>query len=256
MRTHPTASSPSAAYAPYKAPTDGGFTFGVGLLLAMVLFFWVSLLTEKTSLGKWVLGRTQELYPMTTFSVFLHPRLSGATTYALSVQQHKADVEPRMIYPHMLYGPFADDAAAANLFAVNTLNNDITAKQFNNLERSIQSFCPTYEGVAQSDCRTDNPSNTFLLPADVQGLWAKSLLGSQGSTEQSLPYKITLVRLRWSFDPEAIQAINGPVVTPIMAFYPPVSQALLSKQHLDKQHLGKTHITGAKKDVPWPSERL
>ena len=174
-------------------------TFGHGLMAAMLLYFVANAFVEKSSVGKWWLGRKQELYPMSTFSVFLQPRLTGAQTYGFVVQQP---------------GKPARQVSFFDMFAPLTridLEDEITYQQLTHLEQSVLAGCATYLPFGHSRCSGKQP---FKLPADMQTMWADSLQ-KQGIQP---PYKLTYMRLRWDFSATDMAHITGPRTLPIITF--------------------------------------
>jgi hypothetical protein len=182
---------------PLLAPRK--LTFGHGLLAAMLLYFVANAFVEKSSVGKWLLGRKQELYPMSTFSVFLQPRLTGAQTYAFVVQQ--PGKPPRQVSFFDMFAPLTRQ----------DLEDEITYQQLTHLEQSIQSGCPTYQPYGHSQCTGQQP---FTLPADMQAMWVNSLqkMGIHP------PYQLTYVRLRWDFSATDMTDVIGPKTVPVIHF--------------------------------------
>jgi hypothetical protein len=198
-------------------------SFGWYLGAALLLFFVLSLLVEKTTLGRLLLGHRQELFPMSTFTVFVHPRLSGATAYAFRVTpaattarattEHAAGLKSGLIRFDAMFAPLRSS----------DLEDGITFQFLDRLVRSVQAGCPAYQIYGQSACMAD-PVTPFELPDGLAALWETSLaqlLPAASNPSLSPIRSLILVKLRWSFNPDSPERISGPVETPLIQFQLP-----------------------------------
>lgn len=186
----------------FKCPRS----FEQGLLLFLVAAWLVSALMEESTLGRLVFPYKNELYPMSTFSVYLHPKLTGVSVFGFEIEPepgapaHYLDAY-KLFYP--LEAPDLDDEIATN--------------QLMALAESYKKGCPTYQTQNFRNCER-KPSPTYVLPEDIGAMWLDSIRHHLGFEQP--PYAVRFVQTRHAFDKTDIHRINTVKKKVLMAFYP------------------------------------
>lgn len=164
------------------------FRFEGGLVLFLVVWFIANSFFEKTSVGKWIAGHPTELYPMSTFSVFLMPRLTGATMYTWEIIPKAGDTPIPLSAYHMFH-PIPEAY----------LEDEITFQLIDHLAESIRAQCPEYQTFGYKYCRRD-PSATFQLQPDMAAMMDRSIEHHLGL--KNPPAEARFYRIRYQFDPQ------------------------------------------------------
>lgn len=182
-------------------------TFEIAFFIFLVLFWLANSATEKTSLGRILMGYKSELYPMSTFSVYLSPKLRQASKFEFEVVPQGGGKAVKMSAYDMFY-PLEPP----------NLDDEIATNQMFFLLESVSSQCATYQTRNFGRCER-NPSPVFTLPKDMGDMWLKSVQKRLGW--EKVPEKIVVKRVIYPFNPEDLsQPITQTREQTYMVFYP------------------------------------
>ena len=180
-------------------------TFETGFFIFLVAFWLISLMAERTTLGRVILGYRSELYPMSTFAVYTGPKQQQASVFKFDVVKAQGD-EPIEIDAYDLFYPIEPP----------DLDDELATRQLYSIVDSFRKQCPKNQGTRFSTCER-NPSEEYVLQKDIGAMFLGALEHHLGIT--STPYSLTLKQHKYPFSPETYQ-ITKHYQQYFVTFYP------------------------------------
>jgi hypothetical protein len=181
-------------------------TFESGFLIFLIAFWGLSALCNESMLGRILLGYKSELFPMSTFSVYLHPKLSKTRVYSFEVVEEKGDKPVELNAYKMFYPLDAPD-----------LDDEIATTQLIALVNSVRKHCPDYRVRLHRFCEK-NPVPTMTVQKDIGEMWLRSI--RQHTAIRKIPSEIRLKQTYHFFDAVDMNRITQVKEEVLLTFHP------------------------------------